>query len=362
MGEQITPFLSSDPDINALMHDWHHLYLPFCSQDWWVGTETAPNSWGVQFAGHLNIKAVINYLKDQGGLSDAQTVVLTGSSSGGVGVYMHADWLGDELPRSKVVAMPIAGFFGLGYSFEYEDSFPSSSLTPMENSALVTFTRENTKRCVELWHAYLPKACTDAYGQDRYLCLLSKFSGSHVKVPLFVVQAQSDDVQLMLNNHFPAPKGANDLEAKLIRDGAMIAPTPTLDMGLSFWGDAEKLLFDRMVADYSAYRPAWEYLQGFKKNQSIISTLKRGDGMFNPACFVHTGFYTEKPKIFGKSFLHAFNHWLSSSRPLYADVHLSKESTYQSIVQGIDEGVRLTDDCGILCNSDCPISPFWKHR
>merc|ERR1712232_552279 len=162
-----------------------------------------------------------------------------------------------------------------------------------------------------------------------------------------------------------APKGANDLEAKLIKHGAMIAPTSTLDVGLSFWGDAEKLLLDKMVADYSAYRPAWEYLQEFKKNQTIISTLKRGDGMFNPACFVHTGFYTEKPKILGQSFIHAFNHWLSSgpgSRPRYADVPLSQGSTYQSIVQGVDANVRLVDDCGILCNSDCPVSPFWKQR
>ena len=76
---------------------------------------------------------------------------------------------------------------------------------------------------------------------------------------------------------------------------------------------------------YAAYMDEW------RKNQSdaFRTELKKSDGYFNPACFIHTGFSREGPTIRGTSFVDAFNMWLAGS------------------------AVRLADDCGLLCGTLC---------
>jgi len=65
------------------------------------------------------------------------------------------------------------------------------------------------------------------------------------------------------------------------------------------------------------------------------ATLKDEDGLFNPACLMHTGFWLDGPFINGINFMQAFNDWMFDGKR-----------------------VILKDDCGILCGDNCPVNPF----
>jgi len=231
--------------------------------------------------------------------------------------------------------MPIAGVFGFGYPFEYPTTgFPNN----LHKSAitLAPFSPITTKQYVDLWDAYLPKSCEEAYDKEPYVCMLPNFSARYVQVPQFVVQAQSDVVQMMFNDQFPCPLGADEMLHKLAASGTVSNVAFTYrDYGVP--EPYQDQVFQRMRDDYKAYGPSWDYLKGFRDNQSVFfQALKSEDGWFNAACFVHIGWYTQTPKIQGKSFLDAFNDWLTKGTE-----------------------TKLRDDCGILCSKGCPISQFW---
>lgn len=60
--------------------------------------------------------------------------------------------------------------------------------------------------------------------------------------------------------------------------------------------------------------------------------MQRGDGLFNPACFMHTSFSPSKPLLQGLNFLQVFGNWY----------------------YGRSGPSVLRDSCGIMCNPTCP--------
>ena len=72
-------------------------------------------------------------------------------------------------------------------------------------------------------------------------------------------------------------------------------------------------------------------MRGFARNQStcLDRAVAAGHGMFNPACFIHTGF-TNQVQIGGVSYRSGFLQWLGGTRAHYQDT------------------------CGVLCNPSCP--------
>ena len=119
---------SNNPAQSPNLSDWNHVFVPYCSQDLHSGQVTVPsdNTFGLYFAGHLSLAAVVESLKKQpapavvlptlGGeagstgvgpaqsLANATTVVLSGDSAGGIGTFINVDWLQEQLPQARVVA------------------------------------------------------------------------------------------------------------------------------------------------------------------------------------------------------------------------------------------------------------------
>ena len=83
--------------------------------------------------------------------------------------------------------------------------------------------------------------------------------------------------------------------------------------------------------------PLQTYFSDFAANQtkclSQAMSSKSVDGVFNPACFIHTKF-TKKITIAGMNYLQAFVAWLQGGK------------------------VKLADQCApgtVLCNPTCPL-------
>lgn len=316
-------FLSDDPDKNPVMHDWNHVYMPFCSQDQWSGTrESSFSTWGYRFAGHHIVNAVISELKTIGGLVDSETVVFSGVSSGGMGVYIHANWLQDQLPNTKVVVAPIAGFFGFGAVYEGPNKNPKG---------LAPFTEALTANYVKVWGSYLPQECAKTLGvSNKHKCFLGNFSAPFLKVPQFVIQPQTDCVQLLLNDYLPVP---TELDTFLNKT-SFVGHADSVNYLI---GNAKKdELINSYKRQYLQSPGIRSFINAFKVNNllGLMASLKPADGVFSPACFMHANFANDAPNIAGRSFMDGFNDWL-----------------FKGIV------VRLVDDCGLFCGH-CSLCVF----
>ena len=98
---------------------WHHVLVPYCSQDLHSGQVTAPTNatFNLFFAGHLIYEAVLDAMQAAHNLSAATDIILSGDSAGGMGVWPNLDYTALRYPNARVVGAPIAGFYFFAYPY-----------------------------------------------------------------------------------------------------------------------------------------------------------------------------------------------------------------------------------------------------
>ena len=108
--------LSGKASENPLFYNFTRILVPYCSQDAFLADRSNPNipdpsNYTVNdrtfnntdgadnfiYKGRVIFQSVIRKLINNHGLADASTVVLAGSSSGGIGVLNHIQWVEDTL-------------------------------------------------------------------------------------------------------------------------------------------------------------------------------------------------------------------------------------------------------------------------
>jgi len=277
-------FASADPAESPGTFSWNRVFLKYCSQDLWSGTrqQASNETFGLYFSGHIIVQEVVSYLKATANLSFASHVVVGGDSAGGIGTWLNVGWVHAALPNAKVVGAPIAGFYA--FSFPYEGPNASKIL------GLSDFSEEAWPKHVQLWQSHVDEHCARALGDRAWACMLSNYSRPYIQVPVFVSEAQTDLVQITKHDDIPDSGWNTDI---------------------------------------------WAYLHAWAGNMTQgLEALLPGDGLFNPACFIHTEFSKDFPLVNNSNgqALHygqAFALWL--------DGH----------------DVRLVDDCGLFCGA-CP--------
>jgi hypothetical protein len=143
-----------------------------------------------------------------------------------------------------------------------------------------------------LWDAYFDESCALNLGDEAWRCLLVNVSYPYIATPKFVAQAQID-LAIKLHNWLPE-----------------------IPLGVT-------------AAEVDA--PVRSYLWDFSRNMTDAlraPLASKTDGVWSPACFMHRTYASTS--IGGKNFSEAFSSW-------YFD----------------GERVKLSDDCGILCNPTC---------
>eukprot|EP01084_Bolivina_argentea_P259614 438105_1 len=114
--------LSDSPKNNPDFYAAHKVYGPYCSGDTWSGQRTVPatipDTWGLYFSGHLIFTRIIQYLAQNMGILDAEYVMLSGGSAGGIGTFGNINWLYDFFKQNgtyanniTVKAAPMAGWY-----------------------------------------------------------------------------------------------------------------------------------------------------------------------------------------------------------------------------------------------------------
>ncbi|EKX54596.1 hypothetical protein GUITHDRAFT_160713 [Guillardia theta CCMP2712] len=258
-------------DSNPDFFGFNHVWLPYCSQDLWSGRQTnwtnLTGNLNVIYAGHFIFKAVLNRLDDLG-LKNAELIILSGNSAGGMGVWLHVDMLAQRYKKAQVVGVAIAGYYAFSYPYDgphAED--PSFGLSD--------FTESSWANYVKLWNAYMNQECATALGNFSWACMVSNYSFPFVKSPMFAAESLSDQAQLQWHNRIP--------------------------MSVSYWS-----------------KEVYDYIHEYQQNMTqalhaFYSSDVKHNGVFAPACFIHDNFTVGQPVIDGLGFKDVIANWLGIS-------------------------------------------------
>jgi len=283
-------FQEDDEERNPGFFDWNHVFIMYCTGDLHLGTVETPgdDQWGwAYFSGALVVGAVLEDLSTNHDLDQAETVIWSGDSAGGIGSAALVDHVSQTLPSAHVVGAPIAGFY-------WNNSQPYSG---PGNVSYVPFDTEAFRGYADMWQLRLPSACTAAWANQPWVCALLNFSIPFLESDMFVIEFETDSVQLYLHDGVPEYN----------------ADTAPFVLG-----------FGKIMAD------------ALSATAASVSGARRG--VFGAACFEHTSFDAAYPFVNGANFLQAFASWLSGGTN--------------------DSSALLMDDCcsgdSVQFNPTCP--------
>ena len=109
-------FMTDNATENPAFADYNTIFVPYGDGTSWTSNREEPityNNKQIWFRGRRNLDALLFELNaTMGFLSTATEVVLTGTSAGGLAVYLHAAYVQSQLPKTcGFSALPDAGFF-----------------------------------------------------------------------------------------------------------------------------------------------------------------------------------------------------------------------------------------------------------
>ncbi len=282
---------------NPDLHSYNQVFIKYCSGDLHMGQQIAVGASlpGLRFSGHHILTAILETLKDpQYGLLNASLIVFSGDSAGGLGTFANLDFVADYFPSAHVVGCPIGGFY-----FSNNKTYNGSNPNPI---SFIPWTFTALQKYYKLWDAFVPTRCFVQHKNTPWQCMFAVKSYITVKSPVFVIEAQTDRVVMPLHNGLPPVWDSFPFHCK---NKISNCPQDILD-----------------------FMATWKEEMGI----AIKSVSKSDrDGLFHPACLIHTSFKIEQPLINGKNYLAAFTDWLFKR---------SKSHKY-------------VDDCGVMCNPSC---------
>jgi hypothetical protein len=209
------PLIDGNPAQNPDFYNWNRVRVNYCTGDAHTGQRTgaSADTWNYWFDGHLNLQRVIADLKEKHGLDNATDVLVSGSSAGGIGLFVNIDYIASLLPSDTVIkGAPQAGWFFP----EDPDATPKGIGFPLtfEEKEIAHTTALNTSgSSSKLQDRYVNPACLAAHPNATY-CESVHNMYPHIATPLFVVENQYDTAQIYAN-YGRAPKHPTGKEVRM---------------------------------------------------------------------------------------------------------------------------------------------------
>jgi len=185
--EGYSTILNSNTTVNPDFADFNHVFLPYCDGASFTGDADSPvvvDNTTVYFRGLRILNAVIADLKMQHGFNTAQTVVVSGCSAGGLSTYLHADYIGKQLPSSvtKFRAIPLSGFFLYHVNTEGKKVYP--------DQMKYAFQMQNSTGGVD-------EGCIASKPVDyQWECFFAQENYPFIETPIFVINSAYDSWQV----------------------------------------------------------------------------------------------------------------------------------------------------------------------
>jgi hypothetical protein len=264
--------LSSDPAVNPEYFNAHHVYIPYCTGDAHSGTRPGAlnSTWPFFFSGHLNVGVIVHALitaHETASLSAADTLLVSGSSAGGIGAFLNVDYIASLLPATvSVRAAPQGGWFYPPVTlFAYWAAGKDVPVWQVFGFAVST-----------LWAAYTLPACVQAHNET--FCGSVNNYAPFISSPVFV--------------------GENLVDSQQVFNELLAPPTSTL-----------------LPAFKSYYRK--------QMNASLYEKVasREGWGVWAPGCFDHTADIKlggqNGTTIDGISYRDALSQWINGNKTIF---------------------------------------------
>ncbi|XP_057306546.1 palmitoleoyl-protein carboxylesterase notum1a-like [Hydractinia symbiolongicarpus] len=285
---------------NPQFHKANHVYVPYCSSDFWIGNTTQTTSKGVKigFQGaHIIMEVIKDLLKN--GLKDSSRLFFVGSSAGGIGVLQNIDRIANFLKRKKL-NIDVRGMIDSSWFVDNGISTNCASSNVYECHPQLMF-----KQAASYWNAVVDHSCGKKH-VEKHKCLFALNAIEHINTPIFVFQWIHDTAQILADN--------KDLEL-----------------------DPKKIF-------------SYKYKQYVKKlGETLRTSLKdinSKHGIFAASCISHTALATSeslnKIKIEGNTLNDALYCWLANNKRNHRSSAPCKQ--------------RLIDTCKHPhCHGNCPV-------
>ncbi|KAJ9466892.1 hypothetical protein DIPPA_51521 [Diplonema papillatum] len=170
----------------------------YCDGASFTGAVDAPVRYGnstLYFRGRHNLDLSLDELFRSYGLANADLLVVTGGSAGGLATYLHLDHIAARMPNTtRVVGNPRYGFF----VDHGNDGYQSPNVTyPLQMKYV--FNMQNSSYS-------LSPECQAEYG---WQCIMAPVAWKFIQTPLFLYQSRFDMFQLRDELFLPCEEEQN---------------------------------------------------------------------------------------------------------------------------------------------------------
>jgi hypothetical protein len=139
------------------------------------------------FRGAKSLDSALDLLLSLG-MKNAELIVFTGGSAGGLTTFLHLDHVAQrmatEAPNARVVGEPVCGYF---LDAPNDGSHPYNVTYPLEMAYV--YKMQNAS-------GSLTPTCQSTYGIDSYKCIMAPHAVHFIETPWFALQSRTDTWQL----------------------------------------------------------------------------------------------------------------------------------------------------------------------
>lgn len=230
------------------------------------------------------------------GMSEAELIVFTGGSAGGLTVFLHLDHvakrMATEAPNARVVGEPVCGYF---LDAPNDGAKPYNVTYPLEMQYVYNMQNATGSLSAE---------CQATYGIDAYKCIMAPHAAKFIQTPWFALQSRTDTWQL--NNIAMIPCTSDPLKCPA-NEWAQIQVSVRICSACSHLDRTFPIYLPLplyLLAPSQAYSPA--FMDEFLSNMNPDSH----NGAFLDACLIHG---STSSSIDGLNNAQAFQSWLAGN-------------------------------------------------
>ncbi|KRX09498.1 hypothetical protein PPERSA_12241 [Pseudocohnilembus persalinus] len=197
--------LSSDKNINPHFYDYTVIYLNYCDGTGYQGYVEEQISFDIYksiwMRGKQNFLTSFKYAKEQMKMDQADTVIVSGTSAGGLAAFTWLDYIADDLKKINsninVIGLPCAGLFLDYKSFLNDDYVYQNKM-------------RNLLEISNFEQGYVNKDCQRANILSPWKCMFTQYLIDYIKTPVLMIQSSYDNWQIPNILEINCVKGTTD--------------------------------------------------------------------------------------------------------------------------------------------------------
>ncbi|CAD8118533.1 unnamed protein product [Paramecium sonneborni] len=172
---------SRDSKINPVLYNWNSIYINYCDGTGHQGYAKDPiivNGVNLYFRGNSITRSIINQFLNE--LTQADKVIVSGCSAGGLASFTWVQTIRDLLPQSvTVLNVPDSGVFQDLQTYDGSISYKNTYHTNFMQLSNSELSPPNTR-------------CVQSNPNEQWKCLFAQYLIEYIDTPIFFVQSPYD--------------------------------------------------------------------------------------------------------------------------------------------------------------------------